>query len=356
MGESVSRPIAWLSQRPLLLYGAGNLGRQAARNILRAGGQIAAFLDAAAQPGETRDSIPVYTLGDWAGRNEPSHFNVLLSVFNPQVDVLPILAELRRLRFQRIVTVVEYVNTFPEKEWRMWLGPSAFYNDKRAPLASARALLCDDISRSWFDGTVCLRIEGSYRDLPPHSQADQYMPSGLPRWPDPMRFIDCGAFDGDTLQAMRDAAYSFSAVAAFEPDPINFTKLYNRHRDLDAIFLPCGVDQTVRQLSFDAGLGASSRVDEQGTSIIQCVAIDEALPSFAPSLIKMDVEGAELAAMKGAEMTIRSHRPSLAICVYHKPADIWEIPLWIASLDLGYRMYLRGHGPNSIDLVLYCIA
>jgi FkbM family methyltransferase len=69
--------------------------------------------------------------------------------------------------------------------------------------------------------------------------------------------------------------------------------------------------------------------------------------------IKMDIEGAELEALKGAEDTIRRHRPRLAISVYHKLPDFWEIPQWIERLGLGYRFYLRHFTIHSEETVLF---
>ncbi|MFH1618985.1 MAG: FkbM family methyltransferase [bacterium] len=69
----------------------------------------------------------------------------------------------------------------------------------------------------------------------------------------------------------------------------------------------------------------------------------------------MDIEGAELDALKGAAETIKKNRPKLAICIYHKPSDLFEIPLFIKSLVPEYRFYLRQHQPISCDLVLYAV-
>lgn len=72
--------------------------------------------------------------------------------------------------------------------------------------------------------------------------------------------------------------------------------------------------------------------------------------------IKMDIEGAELEALKGAESTIRRDRPKLAISVYHKLHDFWTIPRWIESLDLGYRFYLRHFTIHAEETVLFAEA
>jgi FkbM family methyltransferase len=156
---------------------------------------------------------------------------------------------------------------------------------------------------------------------------------------------------------LRRAGYEIEGLAAFEPDPTNYSVLAERCAELDAALFPCGVSDTSRRVSFSSGLGPSGRIGDAGASDeIRCVAIDQALPGFRPTLIKMDIEGAEPAALRGAERTIRQHRPGLAISVYHEPDHLWEIPLYVASLEVGYRIFLRGHGHNDYDLVLYCLA
>lgn len=86
------------------------------------------------------------------------------------------------------------------------------------------------------------------------------------------------------------------------------------------------------------------------------MALDDCLSTFAPTLLKMDIEGAEYDAVQGARQMIRQHRPGLAVCVYHHPDDLWRIPLLIRSWDLGYRFYLRTHAFSGFDLVLYAVA
>jgi hypothetical protein len=68
----------------------------------------------------------------------------------------------------------------------------------------------------------------------------------------------------------------------------------------------------------------------------------------------MDIEGAELEALKGARETIEKYHPGLAISVYHKPEDIWVIPQWINEIG-GYDFYLRPHAHSTFDTVCYAI-
>ena len=73
------------------------------------------------------------------------------------------------------------------------------------------------------------------------------------------------------------------------------------------------------------------------------------------TFLKMDIEGSELAALRGAERIIREQRPKLAICVYHKPEDLWEIPSLLLSYHPDYKLYLRHYSINETETVLYAI-
>lgn len=72
-------------------------------------------------------------------------------------------------------------------------------------------------------------------------------------------------------------------------------------------------------------------------------------------MIKMDVEGSELESLKGAKRTIQRDKPKLAICIYHKPEDMTEIPMFIKELVPEYRLYVRHHSNSDLETVLYAI-
>ena len=67
----------------------------------------------------------------------------------------------------------------------------------------------------------------------------------------------------------------------------------------------------------------------------------------------MDIEGSELAALQGAEQTLRQFKPNLAISIYHKFADFFEIPSYLHGLGLGYRFYLDHYTIHAEETVLY---
>ena len=106
-----------------------------------------------------------------------------------------------------------------------------------------------------------------------------------------------------------------------------------------------------------AGTGAARHAIDAGARLT-----DELRPCTLDSLelprvdfIKMDVEGAELMALRGGEAALRRHRPRLAISRYHRPEDFFSIPIWLDSLGLGYRFYLDHYTIHHEETVLYAV-
>lgn len=184
-------------------------------------------------------------------------------------------------------------------------------------------------------------------------------------------FVDGGAFTGDTLAFfIRDEPYLYSKYYAFEPDIKNYTELvgFVREKNLKDIFIfSKGLWSMPGTLNFLTGCGSASSLCVNSASVleerddsargemisIQVDTIDNLCPDA--TFIKMDIEGAELEALKGAAETIRRNRPKLAICVYHKPEHLFEIPLYIHSLVPEYRLYLRHHSELETETVLYAV-
>ncbi len=83
--------------------------------------------------------------------------------------------------------------------------------------------------------------------------------------------------------------------------------------------------------------------------------IDNVLDGQKATFIKMDIEGAELVALKGAKKTLQMYKPKLAISLYHNNRDILEIPIWLKETVPDYKFYLRHYSNKRWDLVLYCV-
>lgn len=175
--------------------------------------------------------------------------------------------------------------------------------------------------------------------------------------------IDAGGCWGDT--ALYFAARGAEQVFVYEFIPSNIA-IFNQNLSLNPQYagrinlVEKAVWESSRlDLSFE-DQGPSSSVAEAGVydNTTQTLSIDDLVRERGLSkvdFIKMDIEGAELSALKGAAATIRQHKPKLAISVYHKPDDLVTIPKYIQSLNPNYKFYLDYYTIIGDEIILYAI-
>jgi FkbM family methyltransferase len=353
--------------RDVLLYGAGNTGRKVLRAIRGAGGTVRAFLDAGARvPGEV-DGIPVLAPFPNPFGPDAAGVPVVLTVFNRDADTVAIGRSLHRHGYGPIVSYPALHARFHDRLGDdFWLGAPGLVERNLDRIAEVERLFRDDTSRAVYRSLIALYGSRDPGAAPVRDPRDtEYLPTDVPGWPPAasLRLVDCGAYDGDTLQRFRAAGIPIEAAACFEPDPGNYGLLCARVAGWVAgeragiSLWPCGVAAHTGTVAFDDGLGESSHVSDSASGRpVTCVALDDALPGFAPNLVKLDVEGAEESALRGMVRMAAAHRPALAVSVYHRPADLWELPAQVDAWGLGYRFHLRSCGFNGFDTVCYAVA
>ncbi len=172
-------------------------------------------------------------------------------------------------------------------------------------------------------------------------------------------FIDAGAYDGTTSVEFVDwCEGDYEAIYSFEPD-INCKERcesnFEKHGLQNAFFINKGTWREESILKFAADGGAGARFSEKGNIEVQVTSIDQVLQGKRATYIKMDVEGSELDSLYGAKKTIKTWHPKLAICIYHKPEDIYEIPKYILELNQDYKFYIRHYCSYIWETVLYAI-
>lgn len=109
-------------------------------------------------------------------------------------------------------------------------------------------------------------------------------------------------------------------------------------------------------LSFKANDWGASALNENGNTTVKVDALDNILSDKAVTFIKMDVEGAELASLKGAQKVISSNLPTLAICIYHSDTDMIDIPEYIMGKYPSYSLYIRHYSYRFNETVLYAVS
>ena len=241
-----------------------------------------------------------------------------------------------------------------------------FVNEQKGHIDHVSNLLSDNKSLKVLRGLICGRLTNNLQYINNISESNQYFPSDIIGFSHEEIFIDGGAYTGDTLhEFIKRSGKCFSKAYCYEPGKWQANRFQNNYVDLIAsgkvVLIQKGLWDKSEILSFIDNNNVNSRISSgQEDNKIQTVSIDETVPKKEKvTFIKMDIEGSELKALKGAEKTILRNKPKLAICIYHKPEDIFEIPEYIDSLGLGYKLYIRHHGIPPLaqfgDTVLYAL-
>lgn len=169
-------------------------------------------------------------------------------------------------------------------------------------------------------------------------------------------FVDGGCFDLQTAHAFSEwSGNKYKRIYCFEPDPVNYKNCCKRVWDDRIELLNAGLWNKSCQLSFNSSGDIASKISEKGALLVDAVALDARLAKEKVTFIKMDIEGAELQALEGAQNIICKYKPKLAICVYHLKEDIWAIPEYILKLNPSYKLYLRHYSLADNDTVLYAL-
>jgi len=350
-----------LGNKKIILYGAGDGCITFSVFVLRKYGLKAyAVLDRKFKSGDTHFGAPAFSPLEYAPTNEEKENAVVVITIGKREYHEEIFNCLRGLGFKNIILSSDIY------EYHLLVTPTElekkgfnYYLDNRNQIIGCLDLYSDDLSREIYARVIQTHMQRIPLRIPARVLEEQYFPRDISLSKGYSRFINCGAYNGDTVMRLNALFGKVDAIVCFEPDQDNFELLrryvYAKHNEIAEIVIafPCGVFSHVTQLHFASGNKINSLISDKGDSIIQCVALDHVIPGFRPTFIEMDVEGMELEALKGAEMLIKEDKPDLAICVYHAPNHIWDIPLYIDSLHLGYKFYLRNYTSFISETVLY---
>jgi len=361
--EKINYNLSLFSRCPqIFVYGTGTFAQEVQSELRAKGHLVTGFIEHRQINKTHLNGLPIYTPDQAALVKHSYQSVVVLGLHSFQANTSVIIENLRSVGLNQTVTPVDLYDLLgTELGVRYWLVNRQYYFTRFSFIQKVAELLSDPTSSSILQSVIEFRLTGDVTKLPLPDFTNQYHPADLLDWKGPLRFVDCGAFTGDTIDSFLKSDISFESVAAFEPDQANYYKLAsfvveNKRAIPEACLFPCGVYSTSKQLSFQLGQGMASNISDQGMTIIQCVALDDAIPTFAPNYIKMDIEGAEYDAILGARQLISNHTPLIAVSLYHRPEHLWQLPILIESLTPErYNFHMRLHAYNDFDLVLYAI-
>lgn len=265
-----------------------------------------------------------------------------------------------------------FVDSNKEKQGRKLenidiVSPEKLYHDKRQPIVvlsikdlfaikTCYTLLERNAYPLWrvfwdaeFDSHLLGSCGKQYFDLPALKREKEEV------------FVDGGAFDGNTTNDFFEWYGEGNAKAIIlEPNPLQIGTIENNVKEWIA-----GGKAAVHNVALGNENGtarfhvnsvpAGSMLCSDGSIKVRKVCLDDILKGKKATFIKFDLEGAELEALEGAKETIKKWKPKMAISIYHKNEDIFEIPLYLMDIMPTYKFYLRHYLSVLPETVLYAV-
>jgi FkbM family methyltransferase len=238
-------------------------------------------------------------------------------------------------------------------------------------IIKAYNLLKDQKSKSIFLNLLSIYITHKPSRIKFENPDDQYFPNKIFRKKDYEYFINCGAFIGDTFNKYF-LKYSkiMKKCILIEPDPKNFSflkkninKNFNSKSTKKVKLLNVACSNKESKLNFITNKGLSSRIiknanfhrNSKNLIQVQSAKIENISLGTHNKIwyLSIDSEGYEKEILLGSKKLIKNEKLNMAISVYHKITDIWEIPLLINKFSKNYKLYLRNYSGFVYETILY---
>lgn len=316
------------------------------------------------------NSVPIVFPEDISPSSDDFIYNTVLPFPITSCDDRDILEYIEKLGFthNNIFSFKHICEEFPllltelVSDGFMWRkGPclSILWNEEKC--SKIKSIFSDEMSIKLFNKIESFRKLPSIKNYIWPSEGKQYIDNNIANFfsSDTFNIIELGAWQGDTiLDFYHYFSKKINSYLAFEPCKSNLTQLSKLLSDSNKIssttkIFPVAVGNVNDKLLFDSSSGSASALSENGDTSVDVVKLDDYIPGHHFNLLKMDIEGAEYEALRGAEEIIKKNQPHMMISLYHCPEDLWRIPDYIYSLMPNAKFYLRQHHHWGLELTLY---
>ncbi len=323
--ESIKR-----TDKPVLIYGMGNGADKILRQLDRLGVRCCGvFASDEFARHNTFHAMTVMTLSEAEKRF--GDMLILLGFGSSLPDVMAHIDNVEK-RHELIAPEVSVI------------GDGAFekevFLDRFDEAQSAYNKLEDEASRSCFEMLTRFKITGRLEWL---RQAFTVSPADKTRFEcrnEGAVVLDLGAYNGDTALELAAGCTGYSKLIAVEPEKKNYQKLVKNTAALDNIeYINAAAWSTEGIVSFRSSAGRMASVGS-GSKKVRSVSVDGLLCGGRCDLIKYDVEGADIEAIKGSEKTIKQYCPKICTAAYHRPYDYFELINLISRLHPEYSFRL----------------
>lgn len=347
----------------IAIVGSADLPRKCAKAIIAAGGKVLFFIE----------YDPLY----W-GREVDGHLvvgpNEAIQLAGPNILCVSAIwspnhsyAETREWLgvhgFKRILPVSSLFWAYPDQlPPHYQLEGPLVYARGRAKIERLMRSMGDDESRRHLRDHLQWRVSLDPNFIPTPDHKHVYFDPRLFHLGADAVVADVGAFDGDSLRRFLFwQGEDFGQFHAIEPDPVNYSRLKAYVERLPKtissriVLHNVGIGNAQCKLRVTPTGKQGSKIDLEGEFEINIERLDMVFANQRLDYIKFDIEGAERDALQGCWSVVHRDRPILAVAVYHRADDIFEIPLSIIEKVDNYHFALRSHDNDGIDLVFYAI-
>jgi len=235
-----------------------------------------------------------------------------------------------------------------------------FFGQNTERIKRIAELFYDDESKKTFNKMINFRQTGKKSDYISHGRQTQYFINDFFTYGKNEILIDCGAYDGDTIDSfLKLPNMEYEQIIVFEPSIGNFKLLEKKFNDEKIVLINAGVYNKDGELYLlearDGSMVSETPTGAKEEISVKVKSIDGLNILKKVTFIKMDIEGAEMEALKGAEHTILRDKPRLAISIYHSDEDMLRIAEWVHATVPEYKLYCRHHSlyPFAFETILY---
>ena len=348
----------WLAEG-FYIFGAFKVGLRLARHAQALRLEVKGFLDN--DPDKQGQSLEGLAIGHPASAALENAVVVVASGRHSNA----ISTQLKQVAGIRLVNMHEFLYALDGPG--PGLGSEKFSSFVEAPLRDPwrfiSAFLCldDEPSRKVYDALIGMRTRLSiaFAEQVKSPWSEEYFDRAFVRPEQAARFVDAGAASGDTLHRLETSFAPVERAWLFEPELPAYYEALKSVSDRPRVWVfNMGLDEVPSratyqpELSYDIAGELSSDIPANITSYIQGVPLDSVVQGEV-GLFKLDIEGMEAAALRGARAIIQRDKPTLAVCAYHRSDDFWRLMDEVSAIRSDYRIGIRLYADILEDITLY---
>jgi FkbM family methyltransferase len=272
----------------VILFGAGGCGRMVLRKLREQIHPIAFTDNSPSLWGRTVDDLHVFSPQEAASKYaRQATFLACIWGHAAHDRMADRIGQLRTLGCEAAVPFGFLFWKYPEKFLPYFcLDLPHKVLAQKSPIRAAMQLWSDNFSREEYVAQVGFRMSMDLAVISRIVGGTHYFPPDLIFLREYEVFVDCGAFDGDTIaDFVRVTAGRFQRLVAFEPDPLTYPKLQDRIRKLEPeirakIELRREATGRKPELSNIEAPGTMMSTIGSGSSVVQVNDLDSALASI----------------------------------------------------------------------------